>query len=281
MNRPPWIITWLLAAALIYSSFSRAHGAGPPKHHAYGWIGDDGHKSAPPFSSHPSYKVMKVSASSDLTPLMPPIEDQGQLGSCTSFGIGRVLNYAHKKAGGSFFDPGHLFVYWNERAMEGTVNEDAGAQITDGITVVTKFGACSEKLWPYDIAKFKIKPPQKAYTDGLKFQAVHAYKVDNTDGVSIRKALSNGFPVVVGFMVYQDFENLNSSRYTLRMPKKGERPLGGHCTVLTGHDDKRKLYIDDNSWNTDWGNKGRALLPYAYIHNGHICDDCWVIDIAE
>ena len=34
------------------------------------------------------------------------------------------------------FAPSRLFIYYNERVMEGTVNSDSGAQIRDGIKSV-------------------------------------------------------------------------------------------------------------------------------------------------
>ena len=50
--------------------------------------------------------------------------------------------------------PSRLFIYYNERVIEGTVGSDAGAQIRDGIKVVAKQGVPPETDWPYDIAKF-------------------------------------------------------------------------------------------------------------------------------
>ena len=62
------------------------------------------------------------------------------------------------------FVPSRLFIYYNERVIEGTVDTDSGAQIRDGIKVVAKQGVPPETDWPYDIAKFADKPPAKAFT---------------------------------------------------------------------------------------------------------------------
>ncbi len=49
--------------------------------------------------------------------------------------------------------PSRLFIYYNERVIEHTVQQDAGAQIRDGIKSVNKLGACFEGtgngFWPY------------------------------------------------------------------------------------------------------------------------------------
>ncbi|MDB6138199.1 MAG: peptidase [Verrucomicrobiaceae bacterium] len=250
-------------------------------HHSYGWKEDAAGKHAASIVNLYHFSATPIAPSSDLRGKMPDIYDQGQLGSCTGNGIAAVLDYAHFLKAGKFATPSRLFVYYNERAKEGTINEDAGAQISDGIDVVTSLGASTEKLWPYTIAKFKTKPTKAAFTEGLKYQAVHAYKCDNTNGTDIRRALSLGFPVVFGCYVYSEIENLDLFHQTLPLPKSGEKPLGGHCLVIVGHDDAKQVYIVRNSWGTIWGKQGYAYFPYQYVHNGRITSDCWVIDVAE
>src|SRR3954454_19702763 len=99
-----------------------------------------------------------------LRPVCPPVVDQGELGSCTANAIAVALQFDQMKQKlADVFLPSRLFIYYNERVMEGTVNEDAGAMIRDGIKSVSKEGAPHEKLWPYVIAKFKTKPTEAAY----------------------------------------------------------------------------------------------------------------------
>src|SRR5207244_9706436 len=89
----------------------------------------------------------------------PPIYDQGQLGSCTSNAIGGAIEFDQMKEKlPQIFIPSRLFIYYNERVIEGTVNTDAGAMLRDGIKTVAKQGACPEPMWPYLIDKFKTKP---------------------------------------------------------------------------------------------------------------------------
>ena len=65
----------------------------------------------------------------------------------------------------NLFIPSRLFIYYNERNMEDTVNYDSGAQIRDGIKSVSKQGVCPETMWPYDIAKFTEKPDNECYEE--------------------------------------------------------------------------------------------------------------------
>lgn len=87
----------------------------------------------------------------DLRPDCPPVYNQGHLGSCTanSIGFAYEFNQVPDEAGEKKFPPSRLFIYYNERAMEKTIADDAGAQISDGIKSVMTTGVCPESMWPY------------------------------------------------------------------------------------------------------------------------------------
>lgn len=220
-------------------------------------------------------QVAKLPAKIDLhtDPRMPAVWDQGQLGSCTAHGIGAAL---------VFHDvtpemPSRLFIYYNERAMEGSVRSDSGAQIRDGIKSVVKQGVCAEDDFPYDITKFAIKPSAKCYTDALANTAL-AYQRVTQDVDQIRTQLAAGNIVVIGFSVYESFESdavAKSGRVGL--PKKGEALLGGHCVALVGYDNRAKRFIARNSWGTSWGQSGYFTLPYSYVTNPGLASDFWTI----
>ena len=79
---------------------------------------------------------------------MPPVYDQGQLGSCTANSIGAILEFNElKQAETDAATPSRLFIYYNERAMEGTISQDSGAEIRDGIKSVAQLGAPPETAW--------------------------------------------------------------------------------------------------------------------------------------
>jgi hypothetical protein len=57
----------------------------------------------------------------DLRPHCPPVMDQGELGSCTAHGITGALRYEMKRAGQPDVPLSRLQLYFDERAIEGTV----------------------------------------------------------------------------------------------------------------------------------------------------------------
>jgi len=138
----------------------------------YGWI-----KDRPDFRDHLYRRPSQLLAAPlpqtvDLRQQCPPVYDQGQLGSCTANAIAGALEFDRLKQGLTDFTPSRLFIYYNERAIEGTVDSDSGAQIRDGIKSVAAQGDCPESEWPYDISQFTVQPPQSCYDDALRYKAL-------------------------------------------------------------------------------------------------------------
>jgi C1A family cysteine protease len=125
-------------------------------------------------------KVMRIPATVDLRAHCPPVMDQGSLGSCTAHGITGALRYEMIHRGLPDIPLSRLQLYYDERDMEGTVASDAGAEIRDGIKSAAKKGVAHETLWPYRIAKYRTKPPAKAYSDALQFRALKYQRVEVT-----------------------------------------------------------------------------------------------------
>ena len=88
----------------------------------FGWIPDlpdqrDFLFAAPaPFQSN-------IPPSMDLRKQCPPVYDQGQLGSCTANAIAGAIEFDQIKAQQTEFTPSRLFIYYNERTIEGTIED--------------------------------------------------------------------------------------------------------------------------------------------------------------
>jgi C1A family cysteine protease len=231
---------------------------------------------------HPDVLVA-LPDSVDLRSGFPACYDQGDLGSCTANAIGGCLEFDQRKQGKkSAATPSRLFIYYNERVMEGTVSEDAGAEIRDGIKSVNQLGAPSEKLWPYVIAKFAKKPSVRAYRSATAHQALRYERIDNAKIDNLRAVLASGFPFAFGFTVYDFFESdVMAKTGILAIPSANEGTVGGHAVVGIGYDHAKQMVLVRNSWNTDWGKNGNFWIPYSYITNSDLADDFWVIRQVE
>ena len=221
--------------------------------------------------------AVTLPTSVDHRPQCPPVYDQGDLGSCTANSAAGNVQFLLMKEKKENFVPSRLFIYYQERVLEDSVNEDAGAALRDGFKVLSKFGSPHETLWPYNTSKFKVKPPKAAYADGLKHPLVKYAKVDNTNLQLMKAALAAGYVISGGFTVYESFEDDAVAKTgVVPMPGKNEQTLGGHAILVVGYDDAKKWYIVRNSWGPSWGDKGYFYMPYDYFSNPDLADDFWV-----
>jgi C1A family cysteine protease len=249
----------------------------PGPHGGYGWVRDlpdarDFQYTAP-LARFPHGLPRSV----DLRSECPPIYDQGQLGSCTANGIAGAIEFDQGKQRKKEFSPSRLFIYYNERVIEGTVNQDSGAQVRDGIKTVATIGAPPDTDWPYDIKEFAIKPPATAYTDA-KLDLVTTYSRVSQNLTQMQGCLAEGYPFVFGFTVYESFESQTvADTGIVPMPTTGEKIVGGHCVVAVGYDDTKRAFIIRNSWGTTWGIKGYCFMPYEYLITANLASDFWTI----
>ena len=240
----------------------------------YGW-----HPSLPDARDHQCLlKVFSLPSSIDLRPACPKVRDQGQLGSCTAFATGSVVQFNLMKQGLKSFETSSLFQYYNSRLLEGTIDSDSGATIRDSIKAVNLYGAVSEAVWWYNIVKFTVKPNKKVYAAAALHKALK-YQAVSQNLNAIQSVLASGYTVVIGFTVYDSFESQDVANTGLvPMPNlRTESVLGGHAVVIVGYDNATQKFICRNSWSVSWGDKGYFYMPYAYLLNPNLAGDFWTI----
>jgi C1A family cysteine protease len=246
----------------------------------YGWVADlPDHRDH--IYSAPMQVVTSLPTKVDLSSQCPAVYDQGQLGSCTANAIAGAIEFDLMKEKKKDFMPSRLFIYYNERDIEGTVDSDSGAQIRDGIKSIASQGDCPENEWSYDISKFAQKPPQKCYADALKHKAVQYQRITRTLN-QMKGCLASGYPFVFGFTVYDGFESEEVAKTgQLNMPSAGENVVGGHAVLAVGYDDTQNRFIVRNSWGASWAIKGYFTMPYGYLLDQNLSDDLWTVRVVN
>ncbi len=206
----------------------------------------------------------------DLRKDMPPIVDQGQTGCCTGCAWAAAVSYKINKLE---FSP--MFIYYNERVLEGTIRTDSGAYIRDGGKALVKYGASEEIFWPMR-NKFRTKPSKNAYLDASNHRINKYMALSDMD--TMIRAIAQNNTVVFGISVYESFESEEVARTgNVPVPKDTESNLGGHAIIAVGYDLDKQVILCRNSWGKEWGDSGYFRLPMEFFNLG-LASDFWIIN---
>ena len=203
----------------------------------------------------------------DLSEYMPPVLDQGELGSCASNATSNILRHLLKKEGKTEFQPSRLYIYFNTRVNveHSPVDEDTGVCIRDVCKALSKYHACSETIWPYIISRFSIAPSLEAFKNAeLDKQVKYAYVPQDLESIKRQTTMETG---------------------VIPMPDvQNEKCLGGHAIALTGYSDETKRFTIQNSWGTSVGlpeKRGFFTIPYEYVLDPNLAQDFWVVSLFD
>jgi C1A family cysteine protease len=237
-------------------------------------------------------KKKTLPASVDLREWCSPIEDQGNLGSCTAnAGVG-IIEYYERKSFGRHIESSRLFLYKVTRNLM-KLKGDTGAYLRTTMGAMILFGVPPEPYWPYSDEgnKFDQEPPAFCYAFAQNYQTLKYFRHDPSGSKSdeiLKKAktyLASGHPVMFGFTVYNSIEQAEETG-KIPFPSAKEKVEGGHAVAAVGYDDKIKIknkyggatmtgaLLIRNSWGEAWGDKGYGWLPYEYVLK-RLAEDFW------
>lgn len=242
-------------------------------------------------SSHPAPPL--PSCADAFHGLNLPVYDQGALGSCTAnAGVlyRRFLAQRFSQYSAPDQDLSRLFLYYQERKLpwNNDINSDSGACIRDVCYTLAHVGACPASDDNYDPAQFASArndtPEEIQQAASYKIGAYHRLLL--TD--DIRACIASGYAALLGFTVYESFEDIGPDEgYIMPLPKPGERVMGGHAVVIHAYDDQSSapgggLFQIQNSWGAEWGENGNFYMPYELLQNAQLSQpDIWMCHLGE
>lgn len=218
----------------------------------------------------------------DLRLHCPPVESQLTTNSCVANAVVGALEIHQKKAGLPLTDMSRLFVYYNARSLAGNQMRDVGSLIHHGMAAVLAYGACEERLWPFEPAMVMAQPPANCYENAMQYEAVQYARTPR--GAPALAALAQGLPVVFGMSAPAIY--YEAAAQTGAMPRPDQlppqvQPPSGHAMIIVGYDLADKTYLVRNSWGPMWADRGYCRIPFETMDTWARAEEFWTIGAIE
>jgi hypothetical protein len=187
------------------------------------------------------------------------VRDQGNCGSCVSFGSVAVLEstaaYTRRQPDlGADLSEAHLF-YTHGASVGRTC--DTGWLPLEALQMCRDIGITYEDYFPYTSGN---SGGAKLNDDWANRLARATDVVDLTGDPGKMKAHLSTYGGITGCIaVYEDFFAYRSGVYR---HVSGEAE-GGHCIAIIGYDDTQGYWLCKNSWGPGWGDNGFFKIAYG------------------
>lgn len=227
---------------------------------ALGWVAPERMGRAP----HSGVRTASAGGLSALRPEvlidhLPPVYDQGAVGSCTAQALALAVEALLPRAGYAAERPDRRALYWRERREIGTVLEDSGAIIADGVRILADEGWEREAHVPELVFDGEwIDPPAILGPTAPRLVSSEALDFDDA---TFATELDAGHVVVVGLSVTEQWQRAWG---TVALDEPGGLVIGGHAVALVGYSIPQRCWVVRNSWGAQWGTGGNVLLPWAW-----------------
>ncbi|CAH6420452.1 Cathepsin B [uncultured virus] len=213
--------------------------------------------------------------------------DQHKLACSSTFAVTyAIMIDAVRRAPHLVIKPSYLFVYYNQRQLEGTVCADLGGEIRTAIKSLNRFGLCESSLWEFKPENALLLPPSKAFDQAQRLAIKYAridFSNDHTGPARIshlKRTLLSGYPICFAFSSHPTFESdITSVTGAVSMPDSSEQVIGKQAVCITGYNDTKGCFIVKNSWGLNWGLDGAFNLPFEYASDPSLCSDFWVTQL--
>jgi C1A family cysteine protease len=206
----------------------------------------------------------------DLSPLLPPIGNQGRQGSCVSWAITYYLKSFQEKIDSNL-------PYTNDRIMSPAYTYN---QITQGICegtylettmeILKQKGTVSLESFPYLDYSCNIQPTDSQNSEATA-NKISDYKYLSGDNMVLEmKTLINGqTPIVISSFLDSEFAEVDEFGLTAYRDHNVNYSISGSChaMLVVGYSDDYNAFKVVNSWGEDWGDDGFVWFDYAAFEN--------------
>jgi papain like protease len=210
-------------------------------------------------------------ASVDLSQYVPVVGDQGSVGSCASWAIGYYLRGWYANKYGDYPTQGFApMSIYSRIVADYDQGQDNGSTLAQAAGEVKSYGITPQAQYAQGNYDYTDTPTPEETAAGLPYHAAgysELYQAPLFGGgdpqAAIEASLAAGTPVVIGFFVYQEYEDYGLFSPPVPAPTEGEFTYGGHANIAYGYTAQGLLVR--NQWGAGWGRNGDGVLSWAYV----------------
>jgi C1A family cysteine protease len=212
-----------------------------------------------------------IQVSSYRIPVLPPVRNQLNIGSCRSHTA--IASYETQLLNQGYdFDGSELYHYYMARKyITNTFPRDTGMSMRDGCKVSLEYGTCPEAFHPYVTANFNKEPAEYTHSWAQFLRIARYERLTTPEQIKVR--ILQNIPVQIGIFLDDSYYNLRHSNWVWSPKTRGNK--GGHAVMIVGFNEEG--FIVRNSWGFWWGRQGEFLIPYDKMQQ-HSFD--WYVEIV-
>lgn len=213
-----------------------------------------------------------------------PVLNQKDTSACTGFALATVLHWLQCADDRRFERVSPFMIYSMARRYDefpGSVADD-GSSVRGALKGWSRHGICREELWKtLKMPPVPAEPEDDWWSDAMR-RPLGAYYRVKTDAIAdMHVALHDGCALFVSAVCHAGWDEGTGATAPKgeiwKIPFQEAAPSdGGHAFVILGY--THDGFIIQNSWGTDWGTDGRAILRYE-DWQAHAMD-CWVVQLG-
>ena len=251
-----------------------------------GWNHESDHSSTP---VHVNSLFLGGAAPSpnahDLGAYFPPVGNQGQAGTCVDWSVAYNA-FTAMKAIDDGIDPTQPVNQGSPKALWCATPRNHKGQVADALEIMMKEGVADMALVPYNAATFNLALDEfsdcnaqgtipLAWSAAAQQHHIANYRRVGNDINAIKKAISEGHPVMFGIKTYPNFSAngwldangvYSSTQGTFWDP---DHP-SGHAMVIQGYDDSKNAFRVRNSWGNTWNGDGTFWIDYNFLTSAEL-----------